>query len=706
MPSLSRTHTARITKRIQEAFLSADLLDTQHQVVVIQSCTGTAKTTSVVEYARTKRMPVLSVCARRTQVNEHCRVFQDEQNGLPAPTVPYDHSQAFRPGVDNYVTTLDSLRKIKKVFQHHATDVGKYLLYLDEFHSLVSYALNSSTLDATRKQVLSSLVWLLNHAGRVILTDNLILDRDLNFLDSIRRASDPIAFIINDYQKYTGIKVCHHRDDAETVIAAMINDLRHGRSFTAPCNTKKRVDEVVMRLRQCSSDADTIKCYTSEQGEFDAENLDADWSGCGVVYSPTITTGVDYNPSEAQNVYLFLDGDQTVDPPTALQMIARNRKIKELHICSTNMTNRPVWSTVQEMHRSFHDLKQNTRAMKIMRDISDCRFNECTGDFEYSENKFSKLYMQDRWLDNVMRSSYMHTLETLLTSRGFGVVRAGVPESVCDAYDWEPTQNKVKQQKKELFQAYICDGDVAKLDAKQKECLDRRLAKLRCTKQKLCALLEAHPEWREICEEIFTDARAFQNTQNLFLALCTDAKLRAMFANEGSVNYELKRQEMPTAKCLLLRELIAVMNRSLGDASPLKPHDLTLRQSQYDQYAAVQVTEGLWQQYRHHKRTEKEKPADCKSLMSRIYYLAKELFGTRFVRRQETSKKGRRCYNYSTDENMVAVAIELTNWNRMDLADIQGEIVQSYDLERRKQAAACAADDRLCSPAAIADASD
>ena len=50
--------------------------------------------------------------------------------------------------------------------------------------------------------------------------------------------------------------------------------------------------------------------------------------------------------------------------------------------------------------------------------------------------------------------------------------------------------------------------------------------------------------------------------------------------------------------------------------------------------------------------------------------------------------------NYSTDENMVAVAIELTNWNRMDLADIQGEIVQSYDLERRKQAAA------------IADASD
>jgi hypothetical protein len=61
-------------------------------------------------------MPVLSVCARRTQVNEHCRVFQDQQNGLPAPTVPYDHSQAFRPGVDNYVTTLDSLRKIKKVF--------------------------------------------------------------------------------------------------------------------------------------------------------------------------------------------------------------------------------------------------------------------------------------------------------------------------------------------------------------------------------------------------------------------------------------------------------------------------------------------------------------------------------------------------------------------------------------------------------------
>ena len=96
-----------------------------------------------------------------------------------------------------------------------------------------------------------------------------------------------------------------------------------------------------MRLRQ-EFPGSSIKCYTSEQGHFNAEDVDAEWSRQGVIYSPRITTGVDFNPEVPQNVYLFLDGDQTVSPAMALQMIARNRNIKEVHICSRNMRNRPV----------------------------------------------------------------------------------------------------------------------------------------------------------------------------------------------------------------------------------------------------------------------------------------------------------------------------------------------------------------------------
>ena len=83
-----------------------------------------------------------------------------------------------------------------------------------------------------------------------------------------------------------------------------------------------------MRLRQ-EFPGSSIKCYTSEQGHFNTEDVDAEWSRNVVIYSPRITTGVDFNPKVPQNVYLFLDGDQTVSPATALQMISRNRNIKE-----------------------------------------------------------------------------------------------------------------------------------------------------------------------------------------------------------------------------------------------------------------------------------------------------------------------------------------------------------------------------------------
>jgi hypothetical protein len=141
-----------------------------------------------------------------------------------------------------------------------------------------------------------------------------------------------LDFIVNSHQKYTGIKVSHTHDP-EAVMAAMRSDLVNGMCFTCPCNTKKRAEYIDMRLCQ-EFPGSSIKCYTSEQGHFNAEDVDAEWSRNAVIYSPTITTGVDFNPEVPQTVYLFLDGDQTVSPATALQMIARNRNIKEVHICS------------------------------------------------------------------------------------------------------------------------------------------------------------------------------------------------------------------------------------------------------------------------------------------------------------------------------------------------------------------------------------
>jgi hypothetical protein len=47
--------------------------------------------------------------------------------------------------------------------------------------------------------------------------------------------------------------------------------------------------------------------------------------------------------------------------------------------------------------------------------------------------------------------------------------------------------------------------------------------------------------------------------------------------------------------------------------------------------------------------------------------------------------RGEKCHNYFTNKWVVEVAIELTNWNLRNLDYIAPEIVQTYDLERRKR---------------------
>ena len=146
------------------------------------------------------------------------------------------------------------------------------------------------------------------------------------------------------------------------------------------------------------------------------------------------------------------------------------------------------------------------------------------------------------------------------------------------------------------------------------------------------------------------------------------------------------RQQTLTKKCLLLREMIAVMND--GMTAQRKPYDLTLLQSDYDEDEHINASDEVWQQYKEHFRTNKTKPETRKCWMMCIFLLTKDVFGDRFIRKKETSKRAKsekRCYNYFTEKQVVEVAIGLMNWNLRNLDYFTPEIMQTYDLEKRKE---------------------
>ena len=149
-------------------------------------------------------------------------------------------------------------------------------------------------------------------------------------------------------------------------------------------------------------------------------------------------------------MYVFLKGEDTVSPASVLQMITRNRRIKEVFIHATQMKNKPVYSSVETMNwlldAACRDMPQSlgpsgvtSPAPRIMQNLKALQngpyFNKQTGEDEYSDSEFSKLYKKALWHDNVMRSAFLHNLDRLLTSRGFNVQRRSIfmPEAVSEA---------------------------------------------------------------------------------------------------------------------------------------------------------------------------------------------------------------------------------------------------------------------------------
>jgi hypothetical protein len=245
------------------------------------------------------------------------------------------------------------------------------------------------------------------------------------------------------------------------------------------------------------------------------------------------------------------------------------------------------------------------------------------------------------------------------------------------------------EEKNENFTHYL-EGSLSEAESNFEECLYRRLKDLQISQEKLQGLIQAHPEHQKRIIEVCTDAKTFEGNRNLGLALRNDDGLRKDYEHSGTCNYDMSRQHTPIAKCLLLREMLSIMNH--GMSKKLKSYDLTLCQADYDEKERIEVPDNVWETYKHYHKNknrghtgEESKPQTRKEWMMSVYFLAKDLFGNRFIKRSETSKQGVKCYNFTTDKMVVDVAIVLMNWSRRNLDDFHHEIVQTYQLGQRKE---------------------
>jgi len=356
----------------------------------IKSDTGTGKTTSFKSFMKNeenaKKHRFISIVSRVSLGLEQYNTFNEE--GIDCGW--YENNR-FDPG-DNYVIQIDSLLKLQWWCQQGAT--CGYVLFLDEFNSIIKHLFTSETLskNGIRIPIMDLLVELFNDAEYVFMTDADISDQSLKFLDfALKDKKEKLVFIENEYKHNNGKKAEEVLD-----IKTLVNLMKKEKKWICPCDEARSCH----LLKEQIGDPNILIIDSKVNESYNWDDYDR------IIFSPKVIYGID--SVMERPVFCFYQ-ESTIDPRDMLQQINRNRNITRLYYLFQRKKCREVdFNTLEDCIQDSNNLqKWCERNDYLHQEISRVHsiFKEVFNQLKYNRDCYSS-------------NPYAH-FKKLLTERGF-----------------------------------------------------------------------------------------------------------------------------------------------------------------------------------------------------------------------------------------------------------------------------------------------
>ena len=289
-----------------------ELVKHDKKFFVIKSDTGTGKTTSFKSFMNhpsiKERNRFISIVSRVSLGLEQYETFNQE--GIDC--IWYENER-FEPG-DNYVIQVDSLLKLK--YWNDVGETGGYVLFLDEFNSIIKHLFTSETLskNGIRIPIMELLTDLIQEAKYVFMTDADISDQSLRFLDFVLgKQKDKMMYIENEYKHNNG-KPAEELYDIDTLVRMM----KTSKKWICPCDEARSCH----LLKELIGDENILIIDSKVNERYDWDKYDR------IIFSPKVIYGLD--SIMKRPVFCFYQ-ESTIDPKDMLQQINRNRNITKLY---------------------------------------------------------------------------------------------------------------------------------------------------------------------------------------------------------------------------------------------------------------------------------------------------------------------------------------------------------------------------------------
>ena len=397
---------------LQKNKLGYELLDEYENFknVIIQSDTGTGKSTTIKHYLKSNNLKFVSITSRKSLALEHFRIFTD--HGLEC--------QVYTDKLEKNKSSIFQLESLHKLFSFiKEKQIGDYVLIIDEVNSLIQHLITSPTITQreSRMEVMASLQLLIKTCKKVIAVDATISEsvfKCLNFFET------KTCFIKNAFKNNNNVEAKELTSYEE--MKAKLTSLS---KFMVCCDSANNAKALYQELNDKN-----IKLITAEINETKTEKLNLDEHE-KVIFSPKIIYGLDSTLSRPVFCYY---STRTIDAIQMYQQLSRTRNIEKLYFFFVEKPKfKRLYTCVEDIANEQQQL--NGWMEKRYELIGKCKIYKLIQDLKNLQ-KFKS--------DELRENCFLSFVE-LLKAKGFSVEVAKI-------------QPKKKQKsKKDILQAFHQD---------------------------------------------------------------------------------------------------------------------------------------------------------------------------------------------------------------------------------------------------------
>ena len=331
-------------KYIGEQFSYNDLIN--NNSIVIQSCTGTGKTTAIAEhnskYIKNKPFKILSIISRITLGDQHVKSFHDKDINL------FTYNNGMQKD-KHFVVCINSLLMMTYLTN---AELSNYIVFIDEINSFLEHLTHNETLHHALKPIYALLIRIIKNAHKVIVADALISDNVFTFLET---RSQEQFYIKNDFKKYEGVKA-HRLKDENDFKEELERHIFNNKYFFFGCDSCRIVEEY---FYYCYEKADeetksNMILFTANH-KFNITDASEQFRNKYLFFSPAITTAVDFNISDKQDVLIYIKGD-TIQPSASFQQTTRTRNINELYYYCSKIAQVPNYDKLDHVKDQYNNM--------------------------------------------------------------------------------------------------------------------------------------------------------------------------------------------------------------------------------------------------------------------------------------------------------------------------------------------------------------